>query len=738
VTSFVKRTLKKQKNNPQPDSVISRDKVIERHISCKEVSLPPLRKTITVVTERDGGYEPFVICFEELISEFIELEGLVKEFQAGIELWSKNISIYTLKGMSICLYLVIFFEFVRVIRESRKVEHISDITPNIMQNFKSFLETTNRNSIKIKCYQYVRLFIKTVQQSKFAELAVIGPWQGKFPSGFPREYTPKEGLSEKIFSDLVTVLKENFDIAKNNLRIRKRVLSRPVFIGDLNANRWTLNNALWFYRHKYLDEKECRKKWHCKSVIEKNGYSVDELEEIYDGSFPKDIDKAEDPTKKIGICSLSNDVRVSIAISEIANNYPEYPFDMSILEASLFLTYSGYVKPTVKYPERGLYINHSSKKLYSLIKAIRPPFPGPGFGGVNAVNSYFYPNMKIIGTCFIIVQMESGWNQQTLLDFKFGETFESSFHKDILCENHRVMVSSKYRTNKEVFFRTYTKNRYGTYQVLRFLWEFGRVMRERAGSKSPWFFISSYFLKTDGPISKLSIYNLHNATRSICNGFSVETEEGGVLRQFGSDRLRQNYADNLDELVENDSEKISNGLQNKISTTEKHYRNKQRQKKRLSKEQEDWVENFTFFQGAFQPAREVDMSVLNIPGKPVAQIITTNGVEPVLICGNPFKPDWMNWQYSLKEGQRCGFFNGCATCSQVNIFSETLPYIFVRIRDIDRFQTKLSRPEWENIYNHERSAWQEVIDEWPLSEEVEGARISSEKMVLPNRPVFNK
>ena len=731
--SFIKRTSKNKKTARSKGNLPCREEVIDKYQEKKNVHLPPLREKITITTKRNNKYEPYVINFEGILEIYPDFSELLHEFQVGIEMWAEHKSSISLSSMPKDLYLSGFLEFTRLCRDKKEISHFSDITPNVMRNFKVFLKVSNNKYPMDAGYRYIKTYIKTLQRSKYKTLSNIGVWQGNFPSNFPRKHKPKKGLSDSVVNQVDHVTKKVFIIGKDLYKKRKKILKKPIFLSDFR--KWSLANTLWFYHYEYLTGNIT--KYRLLQTIERNGYSLSEIESKYKEKWPEISSKAKNPREIKAVISQPEDIRFSIAISELRFNYPEYPFDMDIKSAAHFLTDPGYASETSnKYVEKGMYLEHPSERLWQCVRYLKSPFPGAGFGGVHAVNSYFHPTIKLLGACFVIIQKESGWNRQTLLDFEFGESFESSFIRDLCCENHRIMIAPKNRAGEEAFHRTYIKNKYGAYQVLRFLWEFGREIRERANSRSPWLYLSNYFLKTDGPIMLLNERNLTNATRALCNGANITDDSGQKLSNFGSDQLRQNFADDLDELSGGDSVTIARGLQNNLETTEKHYRNRNKNKKRLEKELGEWVTHFTYFQGAFHPKARVDRQTLSESESSLSQVITTDGVRPVLVCGNPYDPDWVNCDESVGKGDCCSYFNGCATCSNAVIFSETLPFIFARLRDLERSMGKLNRLEWENAFYCEHAGWNEVVENWPSIEEVNSARKESERIVLPISPIL--
>lgn len=719
--------------------------VAQQRVSNKLIELPEFRETLILNCLYQGKKVIVDLNYHEHVSQFPNLQNLIHQFQVAIETWARETK--SSKTAEASFYAQqLFLEFLCSSDNAKPINNISELTPSVLRRFiKTLQKRTSSEASVRKHFTGITSILRSIYKSSYSELPEIGTLVGKFPVP-PREKTGQNAippLDQRSFNELVLVLQDHFDAIKSLPGKVQALLNdgQPTLDEMQNYNPWLkLPNALWHYHHKCLNARTSQIKNNNFRLLKKNGWCVDTLETLYQQEWEKVKDTASDPKSDSVVFKVKDrkedqERNLSLVLKEYYQKYSDYPLQWDVEDSYNFLRSTGHIGEDARYK------THSAHELYQYSQFLEHPLFKRKFKGVGALFFHIYPTVTSVSVCLYLLKVQTGWNLTVLLGLEFESDFESMFKPCPISQDYVLLVGEKARgVLAEKYHRTKKNNKYGTYRVLKFLWEFGKELREHTGSKSPWAYLKVVFDKKEPITNDLQQFTHHSYSNDLCKEKLIHNSKGEPLKGFAFESIRKNLADIEDEISEHDIQKLASMLQNSPAVAEAHYRNKNITQKRLRNVQESWAHNFTYFQGSFnqnsmlENPSDVQLGARGQEEGVKVQIITTDGITPVSICKNPHLPDWHGHRTSVGENERCSYFQGCSNCSQCVVFSETLPFIHRRLQILDQLRSKMNVGDWETSYHIEWYAWKEVLELWPNQDEVAKADTLSRAVKLPIRP----
>lgn len=653
--------------------------VAQERINQKVIKLPEFRETLSLNCTYQGKAVVCDLEYNELVSQFPKFRQLIHQFQVATEVWARETK--GSKTAEASFYAQkLFVEFISSSNNAQPISSLSELKTSVLRQFISYLQGKASTPSVRKHYTGITGILRCIYKSSYSEIPEIGTFTRKFPTP-PREKKDQQkgipSLDQRSFNELVLVLQDHFDVIK---ALPKKV----------------------------------------KALLNDGQPTLDEMET---GSF-RLKDRKED-----------QDRNLSLILKEYYHKYSDFPLQWDVDDSHDFLRNTGHVGKDARYKM------HPAHELFQYVQYLKNPLLENKHKGISAFLSHIYPTIATVSVCLYLLKVQTGWNLSVLLGLEFGDDFEGLFKPCPISQDYVLLVGEKSRgVQAEKYHRTKKNNKYGAYRVLRFLWGFGQELRAHTGSKSPWVYLKVVFDKNKPITNELEEFTHHTYSTSLCKAGLIHDDNGHPLKGFAFESIRKNLAGIEDEISGYDIQKMASMLQNSPDVAVTHYRNKETSEKRLRNAQETWVHHFTYFQGSFNqkmllanPSDE-ELNDNDVEGRSKVQIITTDGITPVSICKNPYRPDWHGYKTSVGEGERCSYFQGCSNCTQCVIFTETLPFIYKRLKIIDLLRSKMNAGDWETAYHIEWHAWKEVLENWPEQEDIVKAEALSRMVKLPIRP----
>lgn len=112
-----------------------------------------------------------------------------------------------------------------------------------------------------------------------------------------------------------------------------------------------------------------------------------------------------------------------------------------------------------------------------------------------------------------------------------------------------------------------------------------------------------------------------------------------------------------------------------------------------------------------QAEAKANLKIFHIPGKN----------KPLWSCANQQKPDWIGSEIIASTGKKCFAIHECIFCSQVRLFSDSLPYLMEREAHLSELLDDDQEDGFRTRMSKEREVIQFILDEWGDEDEVEDA-----------------
>ncbi|MEX1669288.1 hypothetical protein AB4876_10220 [Zhongshania guokunii] len=362
--------------------------------------------------------------------------------------------------------------------------------------------------------------------------------------------------------------------------------------------------------------------------------------------------------------------------------------------------------------------------------------PLTGMGGVSGILDGIYPQTHVIWSIFIWCRIQSGWNSETMISIDFDD--ESIFDCPLDPENYALIIGTKIRpAPKQLIHRSNKHDRYGVYSVLKWLKKIAEPIRFETGSACPWQFVRQCNVwEALGFFGSLRTRpSAHKPVRAFFKRHEIFNSAGVRVTSINLEQLRTTYEDARAAKWDGNLRAISMDMSHASEeTTDRHYDSNTasltRKDETIAAIQREVVEHVRYFQGTHidgqsrsnlaqaLPLSTASMKRMkeqmgsNTTDEEVYRVISPDAETYLAVCRNPKKPTWRGHENYVPSGEDCGYFNGCATCRQVVIFDEALPYIAARVLKLDELRSLFSLLQWEGSFGEEYTAWSELLGTW--------------------------
>lgn len=653
------------------------------------------------------------------------------------------------------------------------VTSIADISVDHALSFSKWLDVRYQGTITSnRSYNYWKTSVEHLRQA-YSDHPDIGrptPW----PVGPSKTSQPLKSYPMDVLNTLKDLCKRDIEETK---ALHRRFLELRASGEQILAQEVNLENIAWWLKNLAPESQSHQisglmKDKKVSAFLEREGMSARELQGIVRVHGDELAARGRDPygTRIPDRRDLSPVERHSLhemAVTTLANQFPDFPFFMSLQDASAFLKWQlVYARTLCRDPER---------KLWSAFAQT---------GGCNTYFPYIHFTADTLYPFYLLTLINSGWNPESVeaipdnfddagylanipadFDVQGQHTFSSDRRQTVVepylfHPNHMKMLASiKVRgQGTTTYHRTSSTDPYGMYSLMSYIRDHIALYRD-----SPhyvhgqlWQYIrhDKTWMQHDGVIG---VYN--NDTASYTSAAFVKKH--GLKDCLGSNTIAHNRirvtrttANLLFEYARMDTspkisglspeEKASINLQDDPATTTIHYVSggiaRIAKNRALAPVQETFVHTFTskgptlVLSANLSELRDAIRNVRNaatskeigaiadkigLDEQSVEYILSPDGTTYILMCRNPMEPTWTGREHFVPPGAKCFYFNRCCRCKQAVVFRDNLPYIARRILDIEEMHgpSGLNPGEWAPAFIEEYQAWQEILDLWESVEE---------------------
>jgi hypothetical protein len=485
-----------------------------------------------------------------------------------------------------------------------------------------------------------------------------------------------------------------------------------------------------------------------KRFVEESGYSLSDVVSIYLEHVEELANMGRHPFgHSFNRRAVGEDAerQLRLIVATLAQEYPQYPFGMSLEAASKFLSNERYHQMTTDEK-----LSLEGRLLWAVQNA-RLDFCGSTIAGINLVRAAMHFLQETLYPFFLHVQINTGWNLESIV--ALTDDVDAHVTNDLLDpENYVVIQSVKTRGQqnggKAVFHRCSRNRKFSTYNLLKYvesivtqykscpeyhagkLWQFAVRAHANMSRLIGCYSVNSTILF----YSSKAFLQRHNFTY-----FNDSTVDHGRIRT-SYETLREQQGLPL-AVISHDMGHAEE------ETTSRHYAADSTSNAvkdvRIAEYQEQFVEELHHYQCRVEESlslarlrdsihqskanakRNKNLAeaakMLGTDAKTVLHLISPEGQTYIAACRDSLQPTWRGHEEYLKPGQSCVFFNKCALCKQAVIFAEALPYIARRVHDLEQLRREINQFEWVSSYGEECDAWNEVLNDWNNREQVEAA-----------------
>jgi hypothetical protein len=445
-------------------------------------------------------------------------------------------------------------------------------------------------------------------------------------------------------------------------------------------------------------------------------------------------------------CREDAERNLRIILATLSQKYPNYPFNMSFVEAADFFTQNRY--------ERLAEDEQSSleKRLVSAVFTTPSYFYDSTITRINIIRAAMHFLLDTLYPFLLHVQINSGWNLESVL--AISDDVDNHVTADLVDpENYVVIQSTKNRGqrsgSKLVFHRCSRHRRFSTYRLLKYVesivtqykdcrhYQSGQLWQFAVRSSSTMRQLIGYYGQAGDSVYYASGLFIK---RHVFEYFNESSVDHGRIRT-SYETLREQQGLPL-EVISHDMDHAD------VETTSRHYASDSTSNAvkdiKISQYQEQFVEDLRHYeckiveslslaklrdainQSNDEASRTKQLTqaavALSTDEKTVRHLISPGGQTYIAACCDSLKPTWLGHEEYLMPGQPCSFFNKCPGCKQAMIFPESLPYIVKRTLDLDQLRNEVNPFEWLSNYGEEWDAWHAILCDWNNQSQVESAR----------------
>lgn len=664
-------------------------------------------------------------------------------------------------GRTILVAVEVFAEFLEHLEtRERALLHITDIDLFTGSEYSRWLQSKRpKKSNNGKIYSIIDRALQLLRSNeRFNTRPDIGNLEIKWPRGPRRSHGSIESLDDETYTGIIRSCQEDIDCFRSALPGNFQLETETEIIVDPDSS---LENLAWLVLKHFKGEYplQCRgkdpelvesKKWACylSRELKNHSMSVTEFRALLKTSEGRRLSSLGRMPKNIRAYGINGDhkeqgdlIRASI-VKTIRALHAGWPIQW---EAEDAMALFGKKSP------RGRYAGHLGQAV------MRSRSPITGVTGVSGILDSMYPQTHVIWSIFIWCRIQTGWNSETMASINFDENAIMDCPLDP--DNYALIYGLKRRPSpKQLIHRSNKSDRYGVYSVLVWLKKVTEEIRSATGSKCPW-----QFIRQSHHWGKLGLFgslrpriSAHKPVRAFFSRHEIYSSEGKRVESIDLNQLRTTYEDARAAQWDGNLRAVSMDMSHESEeTTERHYDSNiasiKRKDEAIASVQQEVIEHVRYFQGtciegesrsALAQALPSNSSALNrmkeklgseATDDEVYRIISPDADTFIAVCRNSRKPTWRGHENYVRQGEDCRYFNGCATCRQVVIFDEALPYVATRILKLDELRLDFSAPQWESDFGDEYAGWTELLETWGNRQSVKDANdlARSGKVIIP-------
>ena len=656
------------------------------------------------------------------------------------------------RGIEVFLDFVTFYNSQN--HEALQIKTVLDLNLERLNEYFRYLKKRKINQSYIEALRNAFSFMV----KEFEDFPVI-----TFPVIKNRQTKPNEPLEETTVDELEKRLKLEIDSIREKIEFRKEVEAVKPYtyeeiIENVDPSCTKRNIYLWYrYMLKKHDGKRANISIKRKLVAGKNVdpklkalLKEDKVATIFHELYEKEAesiigDECSNPFEIVGIRAWKPNYK-RVLKTFLVNGYP---FDMDPEEVKTINTDN--LKPFEKCTDvvRVLFHRFTTARYISKHRATNAI---PVVELDTLLNMYF-PTQMDVASIMLMMQLQTGWNKETVIDLDRTDFLQPL--SGVIDETQQLLFSTKYRSQntnlpfhkpKDMFAISSTKDKYSAYNLVILAEELALPLLGKELDNTPMRVQRTndlFFCKNDfgdwtetGRFGTLS--NVKVSIRGV-KDFLAKYEivdKGKRLRNSGDlvKRLRPTWVY---------LKKKSNPMgmiqmqmgHNSRDTTDIHYDNspmarvdrKKRLRVVLNKLMAMVKERR--FKGLLPNERPGKIKDDNL----VIFTIPTHE-RPLWACKNQCSPDWLGHEKYLDEGEKCHYINHCLSCSQVQLFNDSLVYLIDRLDYLEMMERSQPSLEFNQLYGSEIEVIRWIIDNWEDKEALKKAN----RYVRRNKPLLPK
>jgi len=372
--------------------------------------------------------------------------------------------------------------------------------------------------------------------------------------------------------------------------------------------------------------------------------------------------------------------------------------------------------------------------------------------GQMAYMCQFFFTIQTIFPFILFVQLNTGWNLEAVLSLT--DDLASHIGEDLVNPDQYVLIyGTKLRTKDVLYCRSNKKHPYSGYNIHQFVQRRVLIFKEsqhyQSGRLWQGILSKNLWMKFDRIVVSVDAPKYLEASRSFLrrHGFDI----GTVTKQpsIESRRIRTTWETKRREQglsIETVSKMMGHS---EVGTTVLHYDSDtgsaRLHHKKLRQLQVEWDNDFRNYgvklsvsttlaqlrEAIGTPSQHNTVSrtgreLGDLDEESVIHLLSPEGQTYIAACLDPRSPSWPGAERFVSSDERCSYFNRCCMCKQAVIFKESLPYVVRRISDLTALKTRINSIEWSSNYGEEATAWEQILELWDPSSDVEEAKSCAE------------
>ncbi len=418
-----------------------------------------------------------------------------------------------------------------------------------------------------------------------------------------------------------------------------------------------------------------------------------------------------------------------IASVTIARHHPEWPLDMNWEKASSLISAES---------RRDLHKDVLSAYKIAVHMRFGKEEQPLEIGLLGYIARFFFTSSTLY-PFLLYVQNNTGWNLEAV--FAISSNLNDHIAPDLVDPNYVMIYAWKGRSEKSVHHRSNINNPYSVYNVLKFVErvvnKFPIIEGERL--ESIWQYVRSKNLwtKFSAARAELIASAIPGTSQNFLDRHGIILDARKMYQAVGARRMRTTVQTRRRESGYTlDQSKVQMGHQH-IETTLRHYDNDEGgidlKNIRLRAVQGELVSDLAAYASRLiqdtslqqlrqaidegRVVRSITISGERLTKENVVHLLSPASQTYIAACVDRLNPTWPRHEEFVSKKDPCSFFNKCGLCEQARIFSEALPFIFSRIRDLDQYRISMATLDWIDNFGDEYDAWSGIVSDWNNKEQ---------------------